>query len=448
MVNYITIIDFLLLIPYLALFYYFAKRISRKFTDTNLKGYFMTAFWLRMFGCIAYTLVIQFYYGYGDSIGFFRGSDFITNGILENPSNVKYLFASLSEISAWYNASPLKDDMFADYFAQPSGNLVMRISAALSFLSFNRFLIVSLFFAFFSFMGQWKLFTVFDDINQHKQRKLLAMAVLYTPSIWFWGSGLMKDSLCLGGLAFLVYYLYRFRIYKNISLRNTIFSVLLVLMIFTIKYYIIAILAATIVLTLVVIFLKSMKNVLLKVAFVTVTGLVAVGILIKLDVGSLISSGVEDAVTQIKGFQNVYELASDDDSSKGGFSFEEIDPSIGALLSRTPGIIFGTLYRPFIWESRKVMIFFTSLESTLLLFFTIYLLAKTKVVGFFKIIFTNEYLYFAFVLSILFAILIGFTTFNFGTMIRYKVIFLPFLYFLIVKIYVSCTVPKGTVIKQ
>jgi hypothetical protein len=35
----------------------------------------------------------------------------------------------------------------------------------------------------------------------------------------------------------------------------------------------------------------------------------------------------------------------------------------------------------------------------------------------------------------LFALIIGFTTFNFGTLIRYKIMLLPFYYFMLVAIF-------------
>ena len=55
--------------------------------------------------------------------------------------------------------------------------------------------------------------------------------------------------------------------------------------------------------------------------------------------------------------------------------------------------------------------------------------------GFFKTVFNNKFVLFSFVLSMLFALIIGFTTYNFGTMVRYKIMLLPFYYFMLVQIY-------------
>ena len=163
---------------------------------------------------------------------------------------------------------------------------------------------------------------------------------------------------------------------------------------------------------------------------------VALLVLLQLDISEQITQIVEDSVTQIQGFQDAYQsVNSDDEASRAGFSMADLNPSLGSLAMQAPSAIFTCLYRPFIWESRKVMIMFTSLESMLLLYCTLFLLWKTRFIGFFNAIFKNEYLLFSFIISLMFALVIGFTTFNFGTMIRYKIILLPFFYFLLVHIY-------------
>lgn len=434
--TYIAITDYLLLIPYLAFFYFLAFRMSKKYADAALRKYLFSAFWLRMFGCILFSMVIQYYYGYGDPFTFYKGSNFFTDMIKENPSNIRYLFAPNKEIAEWYSASPAGDTMFSGYFGNPSGNLVMKVSAVLSYLAFNRFLIISLFFGFISFVGQWKLFMVFDDINKKQRRKLLAYATLYTPSIWFWGSGLLKDSLCLGGLGLMVHLLYVFIVKKKVSAVNVGLFLMLFYAVAIIKSYITNILLISLGATLVVVFIKSIPNLITRVGLAIFVLLAGIITLSQIDFSDQISEVIEDAVLQISSFQQNYQSASEGaEDSKGGFSIKEIDPNLQSILLRSPGVIFSCLYRPYLWESRKIMILFTSIESMILLYCTLFLLVKTKVKGFFTAIFSDKYLFFCFVLSILFSLIIGLTTFNFGTMIRYKIIFLPFFYFLLVRIY-------------
>ena len=65
--QHITIIDYLLLPVYLYIFYIIVRKRSVKYTDAGLRKIFLTAFFLRMFGSFAYSMMVQYYYGYGDS---------------------------------------------------------------------------------------------------------------------------------------------------------------------------------------------------------------------------------------------------------------------------------------------------------------------------------------------------------------------------------------------
>ena len=96
----------------------------------------------------------------------------------------------------------------------------MKLSGVIAVITFNKFLITSLLLGFFAFAGQWKLFMVFNDINKGRNQKLLAWTVLYTPSVWFWGSGLIKESICMGALGFIISILYKMFTKKKFPLKN------------------------------------------------------------------------------------------------------------------------------------------------------------------------------------------------------------------------------------
>jgi len=434
--QYITIFDFLLFPLYLVFLFFLAKRIAKPHAP-DLRKILFTAFFLRMFGSFAYSLMVQYYYGYGDSFTYFYGSNFLTDQVSRDFSNIEYLFSPMEKIRAWY-VTVGGDQQFSGYFNNASGNMIMRISALFSYVSFNKFVIIGLFFGFVSFAGQWKLFLTFDDINHGRNRRMLALAVLYSPSIWFWGSGLLKDSICLGAAGFIISILYNTLKYKKISAGNFMALLFMIFLLYMIKSYIMIIFAVGVLIFLFKRRLKKIQSFPIKVIAVTLMVLFIAGTAALFDVQEQISEIAEDSVLQIQNFQQNYQtLHESDESSKGNLEMIELSPSLTSLILKSPGVIGTCIYRPFLWESRSVMILFTSLESTILLFWTLYLLRKTKFFGFFRIISNNEYLLFCFVISMLFAMVIGFTTFNFGTMIRYKIIFLPFYYFIHVWIHSS-----------
>ncbi len=431
----ITIYDYLLLPLYLAVFYFFIKLSSRNMEDKALKKVFITAFWLRMLGCILYSMLLQYYYGFGDSMGYFTGGNFINEKLQESISNVQLLFGPASEIQRLYDIQEGNIGM-SGYIGTESASAVMRISSVISFVAFKKFLIISIFFGLFSFAGQWKLFKVFNDINKGKNQKMLCWAVLYTPSIWFWGSGLMKDSVCMGAAGFIIFFLYKNFVQKKFAIRDFIMIFIFAYLIFVIKIYIIAILGLCLGIFLFAKLIFSLKNIIIRAAVLALFAFVAISILSQSDFSSQIKDFAEESYLQVQNFQNQYQnIQNVEENSKATFTLSDFNASPAGLLLYSPVVIFTCLFRPFIWESAKPIIMLSSLESLALLLATLYLLIKLRVWKFFVMIFTNEYLLFCFVLSLTFAVVIGYTTFNWGTMVRYKIILLPFYYFMLVTMY-------------
>lgn len=433
--QYITIYDYLLLPVYLFVFYVIIKKKSVKYTDPDVRKLFVQAFGLRMLGAVLYSMVVQYYYGYGDSFTFFTGSNFFLNQIKNDFGNLQYFFAPGVEVSKWY-VQETSDYYFSGFIGAEASLFVMKICAVLSVFTFNKFLITSLFFGLFSFAGQWRMFLVFKDINKGKNTKLLGYAVLYTPSIWFWGSGLMKDSICLGALGFIIHITYKMIVKKKFSLTDILLLVFMIYIVSNIKNYIIIIFAVSFAVVLFSKFLISIKNVLFRIVILFVFLVLSFLTIFISNLDQQLEQLADESQQQVKAFQNNYEATQqEDESSKAGVTAEEIDASVMGLIKHSPVAIFTCLFRPFIWESRKVFILLSALESTLLLIATLYLFYKNRFWGFFKLIFNNEYLIFAFTMSMLFALIIGFTTYNFGTIIRYKIMFMPFYYFILVQVH-------------
>ena len=432
--QHITIYDYLLLPLYLFLFYILVKRKSLKFTSPELRNIFLIAFGLRMFGSVAYSLMIQYYYGYGDAFGYYMGGNFIIEQIQNDVGNLKYFFYSGAEIQRVYINEEGSAGLLNGYIATTASYTVMKASALISVLSFNKFLISSLFFALFSFAGQWKLFTVFNDINKGRNQKLMAIAILYTPAIWFWSSGLIKESLCMGGLGFIASILYNAIVKKRIGVTDWVLFFVFVYFVYIIKSYIILILAATLFLTLLFLFLQRLKLFVLKLFLLIVTVFILLLVTSLYDFSGQINELAKQSISQIEHFQLAYHNIQDE-KINAAFKIELIDPTLGNLVLRTPMVILSCLFRPFLWESNKLIILMSSLESTFLLLCTLFLLIKLKVFGLFKLLVEDPYVFFCFVFSMILAAIIGFTTFNFGTMTRYKIVLLPFYYFLLVYIY-------------
>ena len=430
----ITIYDYILLPFYLALFYMIVLRRAKKYNNTDLKKFFITAFFLRVIGSVLYSMVVAYYYGYGDSFIFYEGSSFLRKLILENND----LFGTFSTSGA--DLSALADKYDVGPYARgtmvaQSNLIVMKISAILSFFSFNLYVIISLFLGFFSFIGTWKLFLVFNDIMKGKASRLLAYVVLYTPSIWFWGSGLIKESICMGALGLTISIVYKAVAKRKFSLKDIFVLLLSFYLLYSIKNYIAGILLASAAASLIGYYVMARSNFFSKL-IASLTMLIIGGAIFSLTVADYIDNVVEESASFIEISKTAY-VEGEHDQSVGGFTAGDFDLSLQGLILRTPTAVFTTLFRPFLWEIKNVMMLFSALESFIMLVATLYLLVRLRFFRFFSTIFSNSYLIFCFVFAVLMGAVVGLTTFNFGTLVRYRLPLLPFYGFLLVYLYTN-----------
>ena len=85
----------------LALLYIFISYLAVRYTqrkyykhDAYLSKKLMQGFWVKMLAGILYVFLIQFYYGGGYSFMYFGLVRIMHNSIIQNPSNLNFLFPS------------------------------------------------------------------------------------------------------------------------------------------------------------------------------------------------------------------------------------------------------------------------------------------------------------------------------------------------------------------
>ena len=98
--------------------------------------------------------------------------------------------------------------------ADPASYTVCSITAFFGIFTYNTYLPTAVLFACISFTGIWALFRTFASLYPHLTRPI-AIATLFIPSVFVWGSGIFKDTICIFGLGWLTYGTFRF-LYKEI----------------------------------------------------------------------------------------------------------------------------------------------------------------------------------------------------------------------------------------
>ncbi len=101
-----------------------------------------------MFGAIFFAMLMQYYYKYSDSFGYYDGGNILREMIIKNFSAVKYFLYSGNDIVTVVKEAGYEEKMPLMMEGNPNF-FVMKISAILSFVCFNKYLIISIFFGFF-----------------------------------------------------------------------------------------------------------------------------------------------------------------------------------------------------------------------------------------------------------------------------------------------------------
>ena len=416
--------DFLLFPVYVALFYFLFSLQRKRLKEPHLKFYHKYAFWVKVLGSFSIT-IFNVYISPGDSTAlYYREGIHLYNHIIRDFANVEWIFTSGLD----YPAHLIANSGNRGYFGTESNVLIIKLVTIFSFFSFGKYMIINLFFSMLAFSGLWKLFKFFYELKP-KIHKKIAIAVLFLPTVVFWSSGALKDPVCMAMLGWFTYASFSVFSKKRAVIFHTIILLVSALVLVTVKPYILFAYVPFLMMFLIFKNLGNVKNYLFRFfAFVFVAVLSAIGFVMmseKLneEMGNLaVEKLSESLVTQ----QNNFAQMADRAESSFSLGVEYDGESIGSLLKVAPAAINATLFRPYIWESRKISTLLSSVESLCLMLYFIFVFWKTGPIRWFKILVTDSLVMYCFFFSILFALFIGITTLNFGTLVRYKIPCMPF----------------------
>lgn len=399
---------------------------GRKYKSPVIRKYFLWGLVLKLLSSQAYVHLYVYYYTYGDTIRFFRFGQ-----------HYKELLTEIQNLSFWEWLT-MPNYLFKDYisykidyaygFAE-SSFVINKLSAFSSFLSFNSFLVNSAFFSLGSYIGLWGMYQVLIKLYP-KIYKELALAILFFPSVLFWGSGLMKDTVCIGAIGFMTMSFCRlFILPEKTTLIEKIIYISLFLfgsyMVLNVKTYQLVAYLSGAFLWLFYNYRDKIKNDFLRVAITPILlGVAGLSIILGLQMFSqeLDKYALENVV------DTALSLSANLGKQDAGSAYDlgAMDPSIAGLLSKFPAAVNVTLFRPYPWEANNVVMIITSIESLLVLLLTMYIVFKVGFFNFFKNIFGSGILMFCFVFTVIFAFAVGLSSSNFGSLVRYKIPLMPF----------------------
>jgi hypothetical protein len=399
---------------------------NQSYHNQPIRKYFLPGLIVKLVGAICVGLVYQFYYkGAGDTAVYYGDGKLIGDLLSTDKSLFLNVLSAKGGVTDPDNI--LQRVGFIQFFHDPSAFLIDKIVACIGLFTFQTYTTIALVLATISFFGAWALYITFCKIypNLYKQ---FAIAILFIPSVVFWGSGILKDCVTFGCLGWFTYAAYNIFFLRRKIISSALLFMISGLLILQIKSYIILSFVPSLLFWFFLTYRSRIKSTFSR------NLLTPVIVILMASGGYLIAQklGQESAGYSINNFVKTASVFQAwhgylaETTGASGYNLGTIDPTALGALEKFPAAINVTLFRPYLWEAHNPVVFLAAVESFIITIFTLRIFIRTGIVRTVKIIFQTPVVTFCIFFSMLFAFAVGFTAYNFGALVRYKIPCIPF----------------------
>jgi len=418
--------EYLLLPIYIAVILLIASRVrNRHIRQEPYYRYYIPGLLVKIGGGIAVCMIYMYLYRGGDTISYYETGVAMTNLFFKSSSGYMQVLFGENVLEKVYMFDTNTGFPLRFVYLDDQTFTLVRLTAPLLFPAFKSYLLQTVLVAWLSYFGLWKLYTLFCHYFPLLYKRF-AIAILFLPSVVFWGSGLLKDTVTLTAACWLVYSVFRVFIEPRRRYLYAFVGLASAWAIIEIKPYIFLALLPGLLLWVLYEPIKSIRSLAARLIVIPVVlGLSIGGGLFLLSLlGSNMSKFAVDRVLETAAVTQ-QDLKSENYGSNS-FDIGKFDPTVEGILSKAPLAIEAGLFRPYLWESRNVVMIFSGLENTFILGMTLLLFVRIKPLRLVRIITGNPLIFFSMMFALLFAFSVGLTTANFGALVRFKIPFLPF----------------------
>jgi len=380
-----------------------------------LKNIFWPALSVKLGAGICLGLLYRYYYNGGDTFTYFEeGTKLTALARSDIFLYIRFLWSGDESFDAWNSLVSL----------QPRALFMIKVVSVVNLLSHDNYWISALYFSFFSFAATWILVRTIIQFNA-SLRYAAVVSFLFFPSVVFWSSGLIKESLAMASLFLLIAVYLKIWMYKRLRWWEYLLILVNLWLLWRLKYYYLAVFLPIATASLAVrILFKGRWRTALVVARIGVW--FAVLLLPLTVIATLRPNFLPERFLQVvvSNYREYHRLSDPEDL----IYYNRLEPTIRSIVENTPCALISGLYRPFYWEAGTLLKQLTALENILLL-----LLSTGALINVAKLYRSpNRLLLFSAGLYIvLLCVFLALSTPNFGTLARYRVGFLPFFILLI-----------------
>ncbi len=416
----------LLVTPFFLLLLYgymFSQR--NRIKDPVIRQYYIPAFTAKMIGGVAFGMIYYFYYKGGDTVRFFDESKHIFRAFMDSPYlGFRLITSPVQDVSA--DIFQYSNQILTYTLGDAGTYHVIRVIGFFGFFTFNTYSSIAVLFSTISFFGIWRMYLVFYNMFPQLHRPL-AYAVFFIPSVYFWGSGINKESLCMGALGYLFYCFYFGFILRKKILLNTFGVILFSLILQAIKFYILGAFLVAGMLWLFLQYRAYIKSPALRAIALPLVILMALPVIL-LGLRGLATDkrySLENIASTAKTTTDWLKYVAE---KEGGsvYNLGENDGTMTGLLRLAPAGLWLGLFQPHPWQARNPVMVLCALEASIFLFLTFKILFQIGLIRFYNLLLSEPITFGCLVFAMLIAVGAAITSANYGTMVRYRVPMMPF----------------------
>lgn len=373
-----------------------------------LKRFFWPALALKITAGIALGLVFKYYYGFGDTLTYFK-------------EGCRY--AAIVDMGFTHYIESLFDDTVAPFQSifhnQPRALLISKISSGFALITNNNYWLTSIYFSLFAFSGIWILANTVERLYKNKLAVIMSLFVF--PSVVFWSAGISKESLAIGALTWLMSsFLTYVDKWSSITLKRLLFDVIAIAILWYMRYFY----AGAFLLTafsgiFCLIAINNFSRLYAKPYYQAVVFLFC-AVVMTWTISLTRSNFHLDNIGRVIAKDHAAYVNKSDPNQL--IQYDNLDGSISSLLKNSPKAAFSGLFRPLPTDGVGWLAYISQVENVLILLLALIAIAslKSSVTGKTRIVLFTAFSY-VFILATLLAL----ATPNFGSLVRYKVGFLP-----------------------
>jgi len=380
--------------------------------DKSLRMYFWLGLGLKLAAGIALGLVYKYHYSVGDTFGFFEDASKLSELFWSSPR------AYFSFIIAGNESEHVLGLLINN---QSRSLFLVKIVSLFAIVTRDNYWITSLYFSLVSFCAGFLLFQKIAGFFP-ATKTAAAIAFLFFPSVVFWSSGVIKESLALAALFILV----RMYITLLVNLRPSWWEYLLapfaLVLVWNLKYYWIAVFIPVSSTTLLIHFFTRQtklepwaKILMWLAAFVVLCFCVTL-----VHPNFYLENFLLVLVENYEQFIRI--------SPPANIVHYALQPTWASIIVNSPLALMTGLFRPFFWETHNFLQLAVSIENLFLFGMFVMILPK------WRLVMESKYRYLIFstiIYIVILCVFLALSTPNFGTLARYKVGFQPFLVFMV-----------------